>query len=211
MPHLPFGQVADTLSRSPRPFFPVPVGTLGFNFAPPTPAPVLVIAVTPVTPTVMVDCDVLIVGAGPVGTALALELAHQEISFRIVDKAATRSGQSRAFAVQPRTLELLNRHSDATWYLSNGQPLRAFTMISSKKRVTSIEFEDFGRKDTLFQLPIIIPQASTEQFLDDGLSRYGKAVERPVSVAAEDISQDENGVTTILKHPDGTSETVISK
>lgn len=159
----------------------------------------------------MVDCDVLIVGAGPVGTALALELAHQDMSFRIVDKAATRSGQSRAFAIQPRTLELLSRHSDATWFLSHGQPLKAFTMISNRKRVISIEVDDFGTKDTQFQLPIIISQASTEQFLDDGLSRYGKAVERGVSVATEDISQDEDGVRTILKHPDGTSETVASK
>lgn len=84
-------------------------------------------------------------------------------------------------------------------------------MISNRKRVISIEVDDFGTKDTQFQLPIIIPQSSTEQFLDDGLSRYGKAVERGVSVATEDISQDEDGVRTILKHPDGTSETVTSK
>ena len=159
----------------------------------------------------MCDCDVLIVGAGPAGTALALELAHQDISFRIVDKSPARSDKSRAFAVQPRTLELFDRLGDAKWFLSHGQPLKGLTMISNRKLVAGIEVEHFGTTDTEFPLPIIISQADTERFLDDGLSRYGKAVERSVTVATEDISQDENEVRTVLQYPDGTCETVVSK
>ncbi|MEK8144506.1 FAD-dependent oxidoreductase [Streptomyces sp. M10(2022)] len=50
--------------------------------------------------------DVLIVGAGPTGLTLALDLARRGIAVRIVDKAPghPRSSRSRA---QPRSLEVL--------------------------------------------------------------------------------------------------------
>lgn len=69
----------------------------------------------------MYGCDVLIVGAGPVGTTLALELAYQKTSFRIIDQAPERSDKSRALVVQPRTLELLNRHGHAEQLVPQGR------------------------------------------------------------------------------------------
>ena len=157
----------------------------------------------------MGDCDVLIVGAGPVGTALALELAHQDVSFRVVDKAPIRSDKSRAFVVQPRTLELLNRHGQAQSFVSSGQLLSAFNIISNGKLVTKVVVDNLGTVDTAFTLPVLISQTDTERFLDQCLSKYGKAVERPV--IAEEITQDGSGVGTTLLHSDGSRETVRSK
>lgn len=47
-------------------------------------------------PSIKQDLHVLIVGGGPAGTMLALELAAQGITFCIVDKAPRRSDKSRA-------------------------------------------------------------------------------------------------------------------
>jgi len=44
--------------------------------------------------------DVLIVGAGPTGLALALELAAERIPFRIIDKASEASKLSRGLTIQ---------------------------------------------------------------------------------------------------------------
>lgn len=57
------------------------------------------------TPT---DADVVVVGAGPVGLALALDLARRGISARVLERGAGTFEGSRAKGVQPRTLEVLD-------------------------------------------------------------------------------------------------------
>jgi 2-polyprenyl-6-methoxyphenol hydroxylase-like FAD-dependent oxidoreductase len=51
--------------------------------------------------------DVLVVGAGPTGLALAAHLAAFGIPVMVIDRAADRAHESRALAIQPRTLEVL--------------------------------------------------------------------------------------------------------
>src|ERR1700733_14072231 len=53
--------------------------------------------------------DVLIAGAGPVGLTMAAELKRFGLSIRIIDKDSGRTDKSKAIAVWPRTLELLDR------------------------------------------------------------------------------------------------------
>src|SRR6476661_3965897 len=52
--------------------------------------------------------DVLIVGAGPAGTTLAIDLARRGVAVRLVDKAPHAFEGSRAKGIQPRTLEVLD-------------------------------------------------------------------------------------------------------
>ena len=51
--------------------------------------------------------DALIVGAGPTGLTLAAQLQLFGARFRIVDRLFDRTRESRALAVQARTIELL--------------------------------------------------------------------------------------------------------
>ena len=51
--------------------------------------------------------DVLVVGAGPTGLTLAAQLQAFGATVRIVDRQLDRVHESRALAVQPRTLEVL--------------------------------------------------------------------------------------------------------
>lgn len=50
----------------------------------------------------------LIVGAGPTGLALAAQLRWFAVPFRIIDRSFDRAHESRALAVQARTLEILD-------------------------------------------------------------------------------------------------------
>ena len=50
--------------------------------------------------------DVLVVGAGPVGLTIALELTRRGVPCRIVDRLAQPLPYCRAIGVTPRTLEV---------------------------------------------------------------------------------------------------------
>ena len=50
--------------------------------------------------------DVLIVGAGPTGLALACQLIRYGVDFVIIDKKETTTPYSKAIGVQARTLEI---------------------------------------------------------------------------------------------------------
>lgn len=158
----------------------------------------------------MQSTDVLIIGAGPTGTTLALELALQSIPFRILDAAPTRTTQSRALVIQPRSLELLARHGLAPALLAAGAVGTGARIFVNKTQVAELDLSDLGFDDTPFPLPLWISQAETEHVLDEALRHYGHVVERPFT--AEKIEQDDSGVTVVLrKGEDGSEERVRAK
>lgn len=157
----------------------------------------------------MDNCDVLIVGAGPVGLTLALELALQGVSFRIIDKSPARSEKSRALIVHPRTLELLARHGAVDKLISRGTIAHGAVMNINRKLVSMVDMDDLDITDTEFPLPLMVSQAETEKFMEESLAEYGKTVER--GYAATSIVQGANGVTTTVEGPDGIQTTIQSK
>src|ERR1044072_8665219 len=66
--------------------------------------------------------DVLVVGAGPSGSALALDLVRRALTVRIVDKAPRPFAGSRAKGLQPRTLEVLEALGALDDVLAEGTP-----------------------------------------------------------------------------------------
>ncbi|KAI0013159.1 FAD binding domain-containing protein [Xylariaceae sp. FL0662B] len=156
----------------------------------------------------MDETDVLIVGGGPTGTTLALELAVHGIPFRVIDKMERRSDKSRALVVQPRTLELLNRHDDVQKLVLQGNPSSGARFYINRKQVMDIDISGLA-KDTAFPLILVISQCETEEFLDSCLAKHGFGVE--YGVEAKSIFQDSNGVTVNLHKSDGTQETIRAK
>ena len=59
----------------------------------------------------------LVVGAGPTGRALAAQVTVVRVRFRIIDRSFDRAHESRALAIQARTLEILDS-------LARGSPKR---------------------------------------------------------------------------------------
>ncbi|KAI1105457.1 hypothetical protein F4804DRAFT_128724 [Jackrogersella minutella] len=157
---------------------------------------------------VTTETDVLIVGGGPTGVTLALELAAQKIPFRVIDKELQRSDKSRALGIQPRTLELLNRHGDIRQFISRGNLSSGTTFFINGKKAADVDVSGLA-EDTAFPLILIISQVETEEYLDERLLKYGFAVER--GLEAKSIVQDADGVTATLSNHDGMEETVRAR
>lgn len=145
--------------------------------------------------------DVLIVGAGPTGLTMALELALHNISFRIIEKSPVPSDKSRALVIHPRSLELLSRHGLAEKLVREstvGTGARAYV---NKKQTVEIDFDDLGFEGTAFPRPIWISQADTESILASHLEANYRATVNRGAVASE-INQDDSGVDVVITKDD---------
>ena len=74
----------------------------------------------------MYDAAVLIVGAGPAGLTLAIDLARRGISFRLIEAAAAPFEGSRGKGIQPRTLEIFDDLGVIDAILAAGLPYPKF-------------------------------------------------------------------------------------
>ena len=119
--------------------------------------------------------DVLVVGAGPTGLALAVQLASFGVSVRVVDGKAHPVAESRALALQPRTLEVL-RGSVTDRLLERGNPaVRLCWHVGD--RTATLPLFDMGMADTAYPFLLFLSQAETEQALVDHLRDRDVAVQ----------------------------------
>lgn len=97
----------------------------------------------------MSELPVLIVGAGPTGLMLSIELSRYSIKHRIIDAATERSPYSRALVLHSRTLELLSRYDGLVEELI---PLGRFNLavriFVNQKFVSELNVEEFEMADT---------------------------------------------------------------
>jgi len=127
---------------------------------------------------------------------------------RIVDRQPDRVHESRALAVQPRTLEvlrglgitqeLLKRGNDAVW-----------VQLHAGTRVVRIRLFGLGLADTAYPFLLFVSQADTEQVLIDHLAARGIGVERRVELVG--FHADQGAATCTLRHGDGRTEQVHSR
>jgi 2-polyprenyl-6-methoxyphenol hydroxylase-like FAD-dependent oxidoreductase len=128
--------------------------------------------------------DVLIVGAGPTGLALALWLAEQGVGIRIIDKDAGPGETSRAMAVQARTLELYRQLGLADAVVAAGHKNPALNLWARGLRRARLDLADAGAGTTPYPFVLIYPQDRHERLLEERLAELGVTVERAPSQPA---------------------------
>ncbi|MCC9145866.1 MULTISPECIES: FAD-dependent monooxygenase [unclassified Arthrobacter] len=123
------------------------------------------------------DVDVLIVGAGPTGLALAAQLAAFGASFRIIDRRQTPGTESRAIAIQPRTLEALRPFGISGELVSAGRPARELHLHLPEETL-EVDLFDTGLEDSAFQQLLFLSQTETERILTQHLLSRRVRIER---------------------------------
>ncbi len=142
--------------------------------------------------------SVLIVGAGPVGLTMAIELARYGVPVRIVDKAAARTDKSKAVVIWSRPLELLERSGCTEALLANGYRVASAKITADKKLIAQVTFAGI---ETKYPFALVIPQSETERVLEEFLNGLGVRVERGVELARFTAQSDK--VRATLRRSDG--------
>ncbi|MBV9232019.1 MAG: FAD-dependent monooxygenase [Chloroflexi bacterium] len=140
------------------------------------------------------EIDVLVVGAGPVGLAMACELLRHGMHCRIIDQAAAPARTSRALGIQARTLEVFENMGVIDQVLAAGTKARGLTLYDGDRVVLRLSLQHI--RDSQYPFLLILPQSQTESILNARLADLGGTVERSCELL--NIRQENDAVVAIV-------------
>jgi len=149
--------------------------------------------------------DVLIVGAGPTGLALAVQLIRYGVDFVIIDKKETTTPYSKAIGVQARTLEIYDQIGLADDLVARGWIANKVRLVEGGEIRGRIDLEEYGRGLSPYPFLLIVEQGKHEAMLYD----YIRSNDRDVRWQTELVKfrQSESGVTAEVKDSTGKYDT----
>jgi 2-polyprenyl-6-methoxyphenol hydroxylase-like FAD-dependent oxidoreductase len=150
--------------------------------------------------------DVLIVGAGPTGLALANVLANEGIDFALVEKLAQGQNASRAAVIHAHTLEMLDAIGVSEELSARAIRLERFSICDRDRTLMRLSFDDLP---THHPYLLMISQTDTEQILERHLVARGGEVHRGWTV--EEVRQDGARAYATVTGADGTRQTIAAR
>ncbi|MFD7442303.1 FAD-dependent oxidoreductase [Streptomyces sp. NPDC059909] len=151
------------------------------------------------------EADVLIVGAGPTGLTLAVDLARRGVDALVVEKADGLFPGSRGKGIQPRTMEVLDDLGVVDAVRDAGGPAPVGMVWQDGARVGEhVMFEPAEPSEAEpYAGPWLLPQWRTQEILQarltelGGSATFGAALTR-LAQDAERVTADLSDGTTVL-------------
>jgi 2-polyprenyl-6-methoxyphenol hydroxylase-like FAD-dependent oxidoreductase len=140
------------------------------------------------------ECDVLIVGAGPTGLTLAAELRRRDVDCLLIDSLDAPQHWDRATVVHPRSLEIFEALGIVDRFVAVGTPQRAARLHSAGEVLVELDFSLSGAP---YAYNLGLSEEDTERFLTEYLEAAGGSVERSTRLVA--MAQDAGGVTATVE------------
>lgn len=143
------------------------------------------------------------VGAGPTGLTLALDLHRRGIPCRIVDKAAGPARESRALAIHGRTLEIFEELGVVEAALEQGLRIERFLLHAEGREVLEV---DFSVLEIPYPFVLILEQSRTERLLERRLEELAGRVEWDTELIG--LEAGESSVEAHLRSPGAADATI---
>ena len=140
--------------------------------------------------------DILVVGAGPAGLALALQAHDHGAAVRVVDRRPEAVRPSRALILHARTLEVLRPLGVTTALLARADTAPAADLRLGA-RVVRVSFGDLALPGTAFPHLTLVRQMDVERVLAGALAERGVTVERGTELVA--VREEPGGVRAVLR------------
>ena len=150
------------------------------------------------------DTGVLVVGAGPTGLMAGLVLTRRGVPVVVVDQKAGPTRESRALAVQARTMEIYDQLGLAGQVLSGAYPALRM-QIGQDPPLGGISIASLQEGETRFPGMQVFEQSANEQLLSGSLAAAGTEVlwrHRLVDLI-DDAGKTEARVVALLDGPAG--------
>jgi 2-polyprenyl-6-methoxyphenol hydroxylase-like FAD-dependent oxidoreductase len=148
--------------------------------------------------------DVLIVGAGPTGLTLALQLRRIGVECRIIDKNDAPSKTSKAIGLQYRVSELLTWMGLIDRFEARAAQTDSVNLYVDNVRVLVLRLDTLPNTSgagAFTPRPIILPQSETEAILGDALREHDCDVEWSTTFVR--FTQDSDRVLAVVRTSGG--------
>ena len=152
------------------------------------------------------SADVLIVGAGPTGLMLANQLGRRGIRTTIIDRHSGPAQQTRAMAVQARTMEIYAKLGIAQRALELGAPGNGANIWANGRLKARVPLEEMGTNLSPFPFVLMLGQDDNERIMGDHLRHWDIAVQWNTELIA--LEQHASHVTVTIKDPNGSTRTM---
>ncbi len=120
--------------------------------------------------------QVVIVGAGPTGLNMAVQLLRYGIDFVIIDKKEKASEFSKAIAVQARTLEIFEEINLAQKAIDAGKIIISLNVFEEGNKKVTLPLQELGKGISKYDFALSLAQNETERLLLEYLNSHNKYV-----------------------------------
>ncbi|HMQ94398.1 MAG TPA: FAD-dependent monooxygenase [Amaricoccus sp.] len=145
--------------------------------------------------------EVLIVGAGPTGLALAVSLRQAGVDHLLIDRLPQGQNTSRAAVIHAHTLETLEPLGVTEALIARGLKLRRFAIRDRDHARLQLRFDNLPSS---YPYILMLPQDETERVLGARLAALGGEVHRGVTATA--ATQGPAGARVTVASAEGEQE-----
>src|SRR5688572_17121430 len=137
---------------------------------------------------------------------LANQLARHGVRATIIDRHAGPSRETRALAVQARTLEIYSRLGIVERALDLGKRATGANLWARGRRMARVPLGEIGQGKSPFPFVLILGQDDNERIMGEKLGECGMAVQWNTELVG--LEQSADRVVATLKQADGAAHTI---